>query len=174
MRHHSVTGIKLVREQENPLQEKHRQVPRRGQHVRSEDRGQRHQRVSPRQPGQLAVHPQLSWWIPFAMLSARPADTVTASQPARCTVHRASTRTAAGRMLRLLHQWHRQQKDPGASIQTLPTEYIHPHPVLTENKQKREKIPRKEEKKNLKHGLPLLFTVLKQESSATQFVEALL
>lgn len=35
--------------------------------------------------------PRRSRWIPFAMLSARPEDTVTASQPARCTVHRAST-----------------------------------------------------------------------------------
>lgn len=29
-------------------------------------------------------------WIPFAMLSARQEDTVTDSQPVRCTVHRAS------------------------------------------------------------------------------------
>jgi len=65
-----LTGIKLVREQENPIQEKHRQVPRRGQHVRGEDRRQRHQRVRPRdrprvrprQPGQLAIDSQLSRW----------------------------------------------------------------------------------------------------------------
>lgn len=32
---------------------------------------------------------------------------------------------AGGRMLPPLHQWHRQQKDPGAFIRILPTEYIH-------------------------------------------------
>lgn len=125
MWHHSVTGIKLVWEQENPIQEKHWQVPRRGQHVRSEDCSQCNQCVCSRQPGQFPFHSQLSRWIPFAMLSARPEDTVTASQPARCTVHRASTQTVAGKMLRLLRQWHRPQKDPEASIQILPTEYIH-------------------------------------------------
>lgn len=33
----TLTGIKLVWEQENPIQEKHRQVPGRGQHVCSKD-----------------------------------------------------------------------------------------------------------------------------------------
>ena len=56
------TGIKLVREQENPIQEKHWQIPRRGQHVRGEDRSQRDQRVGSRQPGKLPVHSQLSRW----------------------------------------------------------------------------------------------------------------
>lgn len=32
---------------------------------------------------------------------------------------------ADGRMLPPLHQWHRPQKDPGAFIRILPTEYIH-------------------------------------------------
>lgn len=146
MQHHSVTGIKLVWEQENPIQEKHRQVPRRGQHVRSEDRSQCNQRVCSRQPGKLPINSQLSRWIPFAMLSARPADTVTASQPARCTVHRASTQMVAGKMLRLLRQWHRPQKDPEAFIRILPTEYIHLYTSSTK-----------------KHGLTLIFTVLNKK-----------
>lgn len=125
MQHHSVTGIKLVWEQENPIQEKHRQVPRRGQYVRSEDRSQCNQCVCSRQPGKLPINSQFSRWIPFAMLSARPEDTVTASQPARCTVHRASTQTVAGKMLQLLRQWHHPRKDPEAFIRILPTEYIH-------------------------------------------------
>lgn len=36
----------------------------------------------------VVVHPFR--WIPFAMLSARQEDTVTDSQPVRCTVRRAS------------------------------------------------------------------------------------
>lgn len=136
MWHHSVTGIKLVREQEDPIQEKHQQVPRRGQHVCSEDCSQCNQRVRSRQPGQLPIYSQFSRWIPFAMLSARPEDTVTASQPARCTVHRASTQTVAGKMLRLLRQWHRPQKDPEAFIQILPTEYIHLYSPSTKKQTK--------------------------------------
>lgn len=58
--HRRPAGIKLVRQQENPIQEKHRQVPGGGQHVRGEDRGQRHQRVGSRQPGELSLHSQLS------------------------------------------------------------------------------------------------------------------
>lgn len=47
-------------------------------------------------------------------------------QPMRLTVHLSPCRQmAAGRMLRLLRQWHRPQKDPGAFIRILPTEYIH-------------------------------------------------
>lgn len=143
MQHHSVTGIKLVRKQENPIQEKHRKVPGRGQHVRSKDCGECNQCVCSRQPGKLPINSQFSRWIPFAMLSARPEDTVTASQPARCTVHRASTQMVAGKMLRLLRQWHRPQKDPGASIRILPTEYIHLYASSTKQ-----------------HGLISLFTVL--------------
>lgn len=49
----------------------------------------------------------------------------------------------AGKMLRLLRQWHRPQKDPGAFIRILPTEHIHLYASSTK-----------------KHGLTLLFTVL--------------
>lgn len=38
----------------------------------------------------FSVVVSLSRWIPFAMLSARQEDTVTDSQPVRCTVRRAS------------------------------------------------------------------------------------
>lgn len=38
----------------------------------------------------LSVVVHLFRWIPFAMLSARQEDTVTDSQPVRCTVRRAS------------------------------------------------------------------------------------
>lgn len=55
-------GIKLVRQQENPIQEKHRQVPRGSQHVCGEDCRQRNQRVGSRQPGQLPVYSQLGRW----------------------------------------------------------------------------------------------------------------
>lgn len=55
-----LTGIKLVWEQENPIQEKHRQVPRRGQHVRSEDCSQCNQRVCSWQPGKLPINSQFS------------------------------------------------------------------------------------------------------------------
>lgn len=41
--------------------------------------------------------------------------------------------TVAGKMLRLLRQWHRPQKDPGAFIQILPIEYVHLH-ILIYNK----------------------------------------
>lgn len=154
MQHHSVTGIKLVWEQENSIQKKHRQVPRRGQHVCSEDRSQCNQRVCSRQPGKLPVNPQFSRWIPFAMLSARPEDTVTASQPARCTVHRASTQMVAGKMLRLLRQWHRPQKDPGAFIRILPTEYIHLYTSSTK-----------------KHGTDLAVHSIKQRNSLPRSLE---
>lgn len=70
-------GIKLVREQENPIQEKHRQIPRRGQHVRGKDRSQRDQRVGSRQPGKLPVHSQLSRWA-----DPRPADHIETSSTA--------------------------------------------------------------------------------------------
>lgn len=55
-------GIKLVRQQENPIQEKHWQVPRGSQHVCGEDCRQRNQRVGSRQPGQLPVYSQLGRW----------------------------------------------------------------------------------------------------------------
>lgn len=68
-----LTGFKLVWEQENPIQEKHRQVSRRGQHVRSEDCSQRNQRVRSRQPGKLSFNSQLSRWAPS---NHRPLDCV--------------------------------------------------------------------------------------------------
>lgn len=60
----------------------------------------------------------------------------------------------AGKMLRLLHQWHRPQKDPGAFIQILPTESIHLYSSSTQTKHT---------KINLSiHELTLVFTVLKE------------
>lgn len=168
MCHHSVTGFKLVWEQENPIQEKHRQVPRRGQHVRSEDCSECNQCVCSRQPGQLTINSQLSRWIPFAMLSARPEDTVTASQPARCTVHRASTQTVAGKMLRLLRQWHRPQKDQEASIQILPTEYIHLYTSSTKKQTKKTwtdvAIHSIKQRNSLPHSLARYCEILNQKS----------
>ncbi|KAK7889078.1 hypothetical protein WMY93_024638 [Mugilogobius chulae] len=67
-------------------------------------------------------------WIRFAMLSVRQADTVTRSQPHRCTVHKASTQTAAGRTLPPPPQSPHPQKAQAAFTQTRPTDVL-PNPA---------------------------------------------
>lgn len=85
----------------------------------------------------------------------KSVENTCSNREANCCSSSPRRQMADGRMLPPLHQWHRPQKDPGAFIRILPTEYIHlcaspPH----------------------KPGLMLLFTVFK-EFPVPQFWEVL-
>lgn len=89
MQHHSVTGIQLVWQQTNQVQEEYRQVPGRSQPLRckdSRDSRTRSGRGCAEQPDQFAHHAKL-WWIPSVMLSIRREATVMALEEIHCTVH---------------------------------------------------------------------------------------
>lgn len=89
MQHHSVTGVQLVWQQTNQVQEEYRQVSGRSQPLCCKDSGNSCTRGSRRraeQPDQLTHHAKLGW-IPSVMLSIRREATVMALEEIRCTVH---------------------------------------------------------------------------------------
>lgn len=89
MQHHSVTGVQLVWQQTNQVQEEYRQVSGRSQPLRCKDSCDsrtRSGRSRAEQPDQLAHHAKF-WWIPSVMLSIRREATVMALEETHCTVH---------------------------------------------------------------------------------------
>lgn len=89
MQHHSVTGIQLVWQQTNQVQEEYWQVSGRSQPLcRKDSRDGRAcgSRRSAEQPDQFAHHAKF-WWIPSVMLSIRREATVMALEETHCTVH---------------------------------------------------------------------------------------
>lgn len=89
MQHHSVTGIQLVWQQTNQVQEEYRQVSGRSQPLCRKDCRDgrtRSRRRRSEQPDQFAHHAKF-WWIPSVMLSIRREATVMVLEEIHCTVH---------------------------------------------------------------------------------------